>query len=73
MVVSSDKAAFAKHIWPSHYARVPQGRGNLGQRMRSLSLKVLNGAACTICGDISIVSKAHIQSVFKSLVFVSSN
>ena len=46
--VSPDKAPFAKHIWPSHYARVPQGRGDLRQRMRRLFLNAQNDAVCII-------------------------
>ena len=38
LAVSPDKAAFAKNIWPSDYARIPQGHGDLGQRMRRLFL-----------------------------------
>ena len=48
LVVSPDKAAFAKHTWPSHYARVLKGRGDLRQRMRWLFLNAPNGAVCMI-------------------------
>ena len=67
LAVSPDKAAFAKHIWRSHYARVPQGHGDLGQRMSRLFVNAPNGAVCIIGGDIPDVSKAHIQRVFKTL------
>ena len=56
LAVSSDEATFAKHSWPSQYARVPQGRGNLGQRIRSLFLNARNGAVFIMGGDIPIVS-----------------
>ena len=52
MLVSPDKAAFAKNIWPSDYVQIPQGCGDLGQRMRRLFLDTPEGAVCIIGGDI---------------------
>ena len=71
LAVSPGKAAFAKNIRPSCYARISQGRGDLGQRMRRLFLDALEGAVCIIGGDFPSSSKAHIQKLIKSLGFNS--
>lgn len=64
--VAPDSAA-ASPVWPAHLPRIPQGRGDLGQRMRRALEAVPRGRACLIGGDIPSVERHHIAEGFALL------
>ena len=66
LAVAPDAAGQTSRMWPADLARFPQGRGDLGVRMR----RALNGVAgpvCLIGGDIPAVEPAHIARAFRAL------
>lgn len=62
--VSPDGAAGP---WPAHIPRWPQGRGDLGARMRRALTRTRPGPAVLIGADIPGVTPAHIDRAFKAL------
>ncbi|RFP90355.1 glycosyltransferase [Rhodobacteraceae bacterium 63075] len=64
--VAPDRATRSP-AWPPHLPRIPQGRGDLGQRMKGALDALPPGRACLIGGDIPGVSKAHIARGFAAL------
>ena len=63
--VTPDRA-MASSVWPGDLARMPQGRGDLGQRMVR-ALRGVPGPAVLIGGDIPEVSPKHIAEAFRFL------
>lgn len=67
LAVSPDVEGLKSRVWPGHLKRVPQGRGDLGDRMaRQLSLPT-PGPVCVIGADIPGISRAHIAGAFAAL------
>lgn len=64
--VAPDKAATSR-AWPLHLPRIPQGRGDLGARMKGAFNALPPGPACLIGGDIPGVTRAHIARGFDAL------
>ena len=60
--VSPDNATLSP-VWPGDLARLPQGRGNLGQRM-SRALSATPGPSVLIGSDIPGIANAHIARAF---------
>lgn len=65
LAVAPDQAVRSK-IWPVDLARVPQGNGDLGQRMTRM-LRAAPGPACLIGADIPGITRAHISRAFAAL------
>lgn len=66
LAVAPDKAAFQSRFWPAHLPRVPQGPGDLGQRMARLLRSHAGSPVCIMGGDIPGVAKAHIAQAFRA-------
>lgn len=65
LAVAPDRALQAR-VWPADLARMPQGGGDLGQRMLRL-LQRPGGPVCLIGSDIPGVTPAHIARAFALL------
>lgn len=67
LAVSPDVAGLQSRVWPRHLDRIPQGRGDLGDRMaRALRLSG-KGPVCIIGADIPGITRAHITRAFAAL------
>ena len=67
LAVAPDHAGMTSRIWPGHLPRLPQGPGNLGDRMGRLMRCLAPGPACIIGGDIPDLRKEHIARAFRTL------
>lgn len=66
LAVSPDGASRRCHAWPARFRRIPQGSGDLGQRM-SRALRVSRGPCVLIGSDIPGIEKSHIAAAFLGL------
>ena len=66
LAVSPDVAARESRVWPLDIPRMPQGAGDIGQRMRNCLSSRL-GPAVLIGADIPGVTPAHIAQAFRTL------
>ncbi len=66
LAVSPDKALHSR-TWPAELARIPQGRGDLGRRMRRLLALPGRGPILLIGGDIPAIRRRHIARAFAAL------
>ncbi|MEM6376428.1 MAG: TIGR04282 family arsenosugar biosynthesis glycosyltransferase [Pseudomonadota bacterium] len=66
LAISPDTAV-TNRIWPPDLPRRPQGRGDLGARMRRVMRDLPPGPVCIIGGDIPDVSRAHVARAFAAL------
>jgi len=64
--VSPDHAIISR-AWGSELTRIPQGQGNLGDRMRRFFQTLPTGPVLIVGGDIPGITPAHIQSGFTAL------
>lgn len=67
LAVSPDREGCSLAIWPSRFGHVPQGHGDLGDRMRRLLRNAPVGPVCVIGADIPGISRAHIVRAFDAL------
>lgn len=67
LAVSPDVEGLKSRVWPAHVPRLPQGRGNLGQRMNRLLRQPHNGPVCLIGADIPGIERPHIARAFAAL------
>jgi len=68
LAVSPDREGLASRVWPSGPVRLPQGRGDLGERMaRLLRLAGRRRPAVLIGGDIPGATPARIAEAFAAL------
>ena len=66
LAVAPDHQGLTSRIWPAHLPRVPQGTGNLGDRM-ARQLGQHPGPTCIIGADIPGIQPSHIAQAFKAL------
>lgn len=66
LAVAPDTALNAP-MWPTDFARVPQGRGDLGARMARLLRSAPPGPALLIGSDIPGITRAHLARGFQAL------
>ncbi len=59
--------ALHSRAWPSHFNRIPQGRGDLGQRMKRVLETCPNGPVVLIGSDIPAVTPKIIHAAFQQL------
>ncbi len=69
LVVSLSPDFFVKRskFWPSKIKCIPQGKGNLGQKMQNIFMYYLNRPICIIGGDIPNITKLEISKAFRKL------
>jgi len=67
LAVSPDAEGLRSRVWPEHLPRIPQGRGDLGQRMARLLALPQKGPVVIIGGDIPGVRRHHIADAFAGL------
>ncbi|MCX7565812.1 TIGR04282 family arsenosugar biosynthesis glycosyltransferase [Sulfitobacter sp. F26169L] len=67
LAVSPDCAGMVSRVWPTHLPRIPQGSGNLGDRMARALRSAPVGPVCVIGGDIPDINAARIQEAFVAL------
>ncbi|MEM0934761.1 MAG: TIGR04282 family arsenosugar biosynthesis glycosyltransferase [Pseudomonadota bacterium] len=67
LAVSPDAEGCASRIWPAHLPRVPQGPGDLGQRMTRLLRSAPAGPVLIVGADIPALSPPHIARAFALL------
>ena len=67
LAVSPDAEGLRSRIWPEHLQRIPQGRGDLGQRMARLLALPQKGPVVIVGGDIPGVRRHHIADAFAGL------
>ena len=66
LAVAPDRAMTSR-AWPARFIRVPQGAGDLGDRMGRLLRSMPPGPVCIIGGDIPGVARAHVARAFRAL------
>ncbi|MFK7867961.1 MAG: TIGR04282 family arsenosugar biosynthesis glycosyltransferase [Roseobacter sp.] len=67
LAVSPDRDGMRSRVWPAHLPRLPQGRGDLGNRMKNAFRQAGPGPVCIIGGDIPGIDRPHIAHAFKLL------
>ncbi len=67
LAVAPGTEGLAFRGWPAHLPRVPQGGGNLGDRMGRLMRGLPPGPVCIIGGDIPGIGPSQINRAFKAL------
>lgn len=67
LAVAPDHAGLNSRAWPEGFRRIPQGQGDLGQRMARMMGAVPSGPVCLIGADIPGVNRARIAQAFAAL------
>lgn len=67
LAVSPDAEGLQSRFWPAHLPRVPQGAGDLGDRMGRLFRSLPPGPVCIIGADIPGIRRAHLARAFAAL------
>ena len=67
LAVSPDREGLQSRIWPAHLPRLPQGRGDLGDRMGRLLRGLPPGPVCIVGGDIPALDAPHVARAFAAL------
>ncbi len=67
LAVSPDREGKQSRIWPADLLRLPQGRGDLGNRMAGVFDAMPKGPVLIIGADIPGVQKGHIAQAFRAL------
>ena len=67
LAVAPDAAGMASRVWPADLHRVPQGGGDLGDRMGRMLRSMPPGPVCIIGADIPGIARAHIARAFGAL------
>lgn len=67
LAVAPDSAVTQSRVWPPELARVPQGFGDLGDRMRRVFAMAPLGPAVIIGGDIPGITPDAIAEAFTAL------
>lgn len=67
LAVAPDIAGLTSRVWPAHLARIPQGSGDLGDRMAGVFRALPPGPVCIIGADIPGVTAARLSEAFAAL------
>lgn len=67
LAITPDSLVNKTRMWPPHSNQVPQGKGDLGDRMASISATPQKGPLVIIGTDVPGINKNHIDLAFKEL------
>ena len=67
LAASPDHAGLHSRVWPEHFDRMPQGQGDLGQRMARIFHRLPPGPSIIIGADIPAIRRHHIACAFQEL------
>lgn len=67
LAVAPDVAGMQSRVWPAHLPRLPQGQGDLGDRMARMLRAAAGGPACVIGADIPDINAARVAEAFAAL------
>ena len=67
LAVAPDRAGMLSRCWPGDLARIPQGRGDIGQRMIRAMGRIPLGRVCLVGADIPDMTRAHVARAFATL------
>lgn len=67
LAVSPDRAGMQSRVWPAHLPRLPQGAGDLGDRMARILRSLPPGPVCIIGADVPGIRAAHVARAFAAL------
>lgn len=69
LAVSPDNDGLTSRVWParSDLPRIPQGIGDLGERMRRIFRSPDHGPICIVGSDIPGMTPSHIAQAFRML------
>ena len=67
LAVAPDHAGLQSRVWPAHLPRVPQGRGDLGDRMARIFRSLPPGPVAIVGGDIPGIMPRHVNRAFGML------
>lgn len=67
LAVAPDHEGMVSQVWPAHLPKVPQGAGDLGDRMGRMLRSMPPGPVCIIGADIPGIRPAHITRAFAAL------
>lgn len=67
LAVAPARAGMMSRVWPAHLRRIPQGQGDLGDRMGRALRAAPAGPVCVIGGDIPDITAPRIAEAFAAL------
>ena len=67
LAVAPDAEGLTSRVWPADLPRIPQGAGDLGDRMGRIFREVGRGLLCIIGADIPGISRPRIARAFRAL------
>jgi len=67
LAVSPDRAGLDSRVWPEGIARLPQGAGDLGDRMGRIFRSLPPGPVVIVGADIPGITADHIARAFRAL------
>lgn len=67
IAVSPDGEGMSSRVWPGHLPRLPQGPGDLGDRMGRVFRTLPPGPALIVGADIPGITPAHVDRAFVAL------
>lgn len=67
LAVAPDREGLASRVWPKDVWRVPQGRGDLGARMRRVFQQAPIGPVVIIGADVPAIAPHHIAGALTKL------
>ena len=65
--VTPDQSVFHAGVWPHGWDRIPQGEGDLGERMLRPWLMLPPGPVVIVGSDIPAITNDHIAAAFEAL------
>lgn len=67
LAVAPNNRVASSRVWPAQFARIPQGEGDLGDRMTRALRHAPPGPVCVIGGDIPDITAPRIAEAFAAL------